>query len=311
MVDLFSAVGGPAGELRAEHLNFAYGTHRVLHDVSITARPGRVLGALGPNGTGKSTLLSLLAGDLSPTSGQVRIGTTAVTSLSWRELARLRAVMPQNSTFPFAYLVRDLVAMGLGSGNGAARGNGAGRGGGAARGNGAGRGNGAAGASTSTQNGAGTGRAADAAIIDAALRAADVTHLQDRDVTRLSGGEQARVTFARVLAQRAGVVLLDEPTAALDISHQQRLLELCRRLAAGGHTVVAVLHDIQLAGALCDDVVLLRHGRVEAAGTPRQVLTSELLTRVYEWPIRVETLRDGTIVVVPTTATTTATTSEK
>ncbi|MDY5136198.1 ABC transporter ATP-binding protein, partial [Actinotignum sanguinis] len=151
---------------------------------------------------------------------------------------------------------------------------------------------------------AGAGRSADAAIIDAALHAADVTHLQDRDVTRLSGGEQARVTFARVLAQRAGVVLLDEPTAALDISHQQRLLELCRRLAAGGHTVVAVLHDIQLAGALCDDVVLLRHGRVEAAGTPRQVLTSELLTRVYDWPIRVETLGDGTIVVVPTTATT-------
>lgn len=269
MVDLFSAVGGPAGALVAEHLSFAYGTHRVLHDVSITAQPGRVLGVLGPNGTGKSTLLSLLAGDLTPTCGQVRIGDTSVSSLSWRELARMRAVMPQNSTFPFAYLVRDLVAMGLGSGNGA-----------------------------------GTARAADAAIINAALHAADVTHLQDRDVTRLSGGEQARVTFARVLAQRAGVVLLDEPTAALDISHQQRLLELCRRLAAGGHTVVAVLHDIQLAGALCDDVVLLRHGRVEAAGTPRQVLTSELLTRVYDWPIRVETLGDGTIVVVPTTATT-------
>lgn len=268
MVDLFSAAGGPAGALVAEHLSFAYGSHRVLHDVSITAQPGRVLGVLGPNGTGKSTLLSLLAGDLSPTCGQVRIGETSVSSLSWRELARMRAVMPQNSTFPFAYLVRDLVAMGLGSGNGA-----------------------------------GTGGTAADAIIDAALRVADVTHLQDRDVTRLSGGEQARVTFARVLAQRAGVVLLDEPTAALDISHQQRLLELCRRLAAGGHTVVAVLHDIQLAGALCDDVVLLRHGRVEAAGTPRQVLSSELLTRVYEWPIRVETLRDGTIVVVPTTAT--------
>ncbi len=294
MVDLFSAVGGPAGALVAEHLSFAYGTHRVLHDVSITAQPGRVLGVLGPNGTGKSTLLSLLAGDLAPTCGQVRIGETSVSSLSWRELARMRAVMPQNSTFPFAYLVRDLVAMGLGSGNGAGRGNGTAQG------------NGAAGASASTQNGAGTARAADAAIIDAALRAADVTHLQDRDVTRLSGGEQARVTFARVLAQRAGVVLLDEPTAALDISHQQRLLELCRRLAAGGHTVVAVLHDIQLAGALCDDVVLLRHGRVEAAGTPRQVLSSELLTRVYEWPIRVETLGDGTIVVVPTTATTSA-----
>ncbi|MDY5148974.1 heme ABC transporter ATP-binding protein [Actinotignum sanguinis] len=279
MVDLFSAADGPAGALVAEHLSFAYGTHRVLHDVSITAQPGRVLGVLGPNGTGKSTLLSLLAGDQAPTSGQVRIGGTSVSSLSWRELAQMRAVMPQNSTFPFAYLVRDLVAMGLGSGNGAGRGAGAG-------------------------SAASAGRSVDAAIIDAALHAADVTHLQDRDVTRLSGGEQARVTFARVLAQRAGVVLLDEPTAALDISHQQRLLELCRRLAAGGHTVVAVLHDIQLAGALCDDVVLLRHGRVEAAGTPRQVLTSELLTRVYDWPIRVETLGDGTIVVVPTTATT-------
>ena len=285
MVDLFSAAGGPAGALVAEHLSFAYGSHRVLHDVSITAQPGRVLGVLGPNGTGKSTLLSLLAGDQAPTSGQVRIGGTSVSSLSWRELAHMRAVMPQNSTFPFAYLVRDLVAMGLGSGNGAGRGAGAGQGAGAG-------------------SAAGAGRSADAAIIDAALHAADVTHLQDRDVTRLSGGEQARVTFARVLAQRAGVVLLDEPTAALDISHQQRLLELCRRLAAGGHTVVAVLHDIQLAGALCDDVVLLRHGRVEAAGTPRQVLTSELLTRVYDWPIRVETLGDGTIVVVPTTATT-------
>lgn len=285
MVDLFSAAGGPAGALVAEHLSFAYGTHRVLHDVSITAQPGRVLGVLGPNGTGKSTLLSLLAGDQAPTSGQVRIGGTSVSSLSWRELAQMRAVMPQNSTFPFAYLVRDLVAMGLGSGNGAGRGAGAGQGAGAG-------------------SAAGAGRSVDAAIIDAALHAADVTHLQDRDVTRLSGGEQARVTFARVLAQRAGVVLLDEPTAALDISHQQRLLELCRRLAAGGHTVVAVLHDIQLAGALCDDVVLLRHGRVEAAGTPRQVLTSELLTRVYDWPIRVETLGDGTIVVVPTTATT-------
>ncbi|MDK8651816.1 MAG: ATP-binding cassette domain-containing protein [Actinotignum sanguinis] len=285
MVDLFSAAGGPAGALVAEHLSFAYGSHRVLHDVSITAQPGRVLGVLGPNGTGKSTLLSLLAGDQAPTSGQVRIGGTSVSSLSWRELAQMRAVMPQNSTFPFAYLVRDLVAMGLGSGNGAGRGAGAGQGAGAG-------------------SAAGAGRSVDAAIIDAALHAADVTHLQDRDVTRLSGGEQARVTFARVLAQRAGVVLLDEPTAALDISHQQRLLELCRRLAAGGHTVVAVLHDIQLAGALCDDVVLLRHGRVEAAGTPRQVLTSELLTRVYDWPIRVETLGDGTIVVVPTTATT-------
>ncbi|MDK8286464.1 ABC transporter ATP-binding protein [Actinotignum sanguinis] len=285
VVDLFSAAGGPAGALVAEHLSFAYGSHRVLHDVSITAQPGRVLGVLGPNGTGKSTLLSLLAGDQAPTSGQVRIGGTSVSSLSWRELAQMRAVMPQNSTFPFAYLVRDLVAMGLGSGNGAGRGAGAGQGAGAG-------------------SAAGAGRSVDAAIIDAALHAADVTHLQDRDVTRLSGGEQARVTFARVLAQRAGVVLLDEPTAALDISHQQRLLELCRRLAAGGHTVVAVLHDIQLAGALCDDVVLLRHGRVEAAGTPRQVLTSELLTRVYDWPIRVETLGDGTIVVVPTTATT-------
>ncbi|MDE1656653.1 ATP-binding cassette domain-containing protein [Actinotignum sanguinis] len=297
MVDLFSAAGGPAGALVAEHLSFAYGSHRVLHDVSITAQPGRVLGVLGPNGTGKSTLLSLLAGDQAPTSGQVRIGGTSVSSLSWRELAHMRAVMPQNSTFPFAYLVRDLVAMGLGSGNGAGRGAGAGQGAGAGSAAGAGRGAGAGSA-------AGAGRSADAAIIDAALHAADVTHLQDRDVTRLSGGEQARVTFARVLAQRAGVVLLDEPTAALDISHQQRLLELCRRLAAGGHTVVAVLHDIQLAGALCDDVVLLRHGRVEAAGTPRQVLTSELLTRVYDWPIRVETLGDGTIVVVPTTATT-------
>lgn len=247
--------------VRAVGISFSYGTKQILNDVSLDIEPGKVVGLLGPNGTGKSTLLGVLTGDLKPDAGTVRLGDQDINDYSRKELARTRAVMPQVSDFPFAYLVRDIVAMGRASWD--------------------------------------TGDEENDAIVDAALARTAVGHMQDRDITSLSGGESARVTLARVLAQDASIVFLDEPTAALDVSHQERTMTTCAELADEGKTVVAVMHDIQLAAAYCDLIALMHDGRIIAYGPPHEVLTSESLSEIYEWPIRVLTLDDGELAVIP------------
>jgi iron complex transport system ATP-binding protein len=220
-----------------------------------------VVGLLGPNGTGKSTLLGLLAGDLAPSSGQVTLAGRPMESYSRTELARMRAVMPQTSDFPFAYTVADIVHMGRACWD-----------------------------DSPTEA---------AQITTQAMRATDVMSLAEREVTRLSGGERARVTLARVVAQQARVVLLDEPTAAFDIAHQERTMELCRSLAHEGRAVIAVMHDIQLAAAYCDEIALMNEGRIVAYGEPRSVITGERLSSVYQWPIGISTVPDGQLIVIP------------
>lgn len=253
----------PVGEraVSAEHVSFAYGKNEILSDVSIEVCFGEVVGLLGPNGTGKSTLVGVMAGDLFPANGKVTYQGAALTSLSRRDLARTRAVMPQASEFPFSYLVHDIVAMGRHCWE--------------------------------------PDPESDEAIIAASMQMTDVSQFHDREVTRLSGGEKARVTFARVLSQQAGVVFLDEPTAALDIAHQERTMEVCRDLAQQGHAVVAVMHDLQLAGTYCDRIALMEKGSIAAYDVPNKVLTADLLTRVYNWPIDVATVADGRLVVLP------------
>ncbi|MDY2941775.1 MAG: heme ABC transporter ATP-binding protein [Varibaculum sp.] len=239
--------------LSAQGLAFSYGEKTVLRDVSLTVSGGEVLGLLGPNGTGKSTLLSLLVGDRRADSGEIKVFGRALGEYSRRELAQVRAVMPQSAVFPFAYLVRDIVAMG--------------------------------------RTPWGSTPQEDAEIIDSALQVTETTGLQDRDVTTLSGGEQSRVTFARTIAQQSRIVFLDEPTAALDIAHQERIMEICRDLAQQGCAVVVVLHDISLAAAYCDRVLLLTAGALAGeetlTGSPAEVLTGETLSSVYDWQIQV------------------------
>lgn len=246
--------------LRAEHLCFSYGQRSVLEDVSISVHRGEVVGILGPNGTGKSTLLALLAGDIVPHSGSVQLCATRIENIPRRRRAQLRAVMPQSFEVPFSYTAREIVAMGRVSWPRSDE---------------------------------------DDAIIDSSLAAAGVAHLAGRDVTKLSGGEKARVTFARVLAQRAQVMLLDEPTAALDIAHQEALMSSVRANAQAGIGVVVVMHDLSLAGAYCDRLVLLHDGAVFAAGSVADVLTSENLSQVYECGIDVFSGPDGTRIVSP------------
>lgn len=170
--------------LSATGITVVMGEKTLLNDVSVVARRGEVLGLIGPNGAGKSTLLSVLSGDLIPFSGSVSICGYDPVQASVLELAKSRSVMLQDVSVSFAFLVRDVVSMGR-------------------------------------RPWARTDQSArDDAIIDAALAATEVSHLSDRDIMTLSGGERARVALSRVLAQQTPVVLLDEPTAALDIGHQ-------------------------------------------------------------------------------------------
>jgi len=221
---------------------------KVLVDaITLDFFPGTLTALVGPNGAGKSTLLSLAAGDQRPTAGSVVLHDRPIHQWKVGELARERSVLPQDHAVRFAFTVREVVAMGR--------------------------------LPHPPQP------AQDVAIVEAALATADVVPLQQRDVQSLSGGEAARTGFARVLAQQTPLVLLDEPTAALDLQHQERVLASARALTRAGACVIAVLHDLNLAAAYADRIVVLSRGRVAADGTPREVLTRERIEAVYRQPV--------------------------
>ncbi|MCG7288570.1 MULTISPECIES: heme ABC transporter ATP-binding protein [unclassified Corynebacterium] len=231
----------------------------ILNQVDLHATAGQVTGLIGPNGAGKSTLLSALAGDIQLAHGVVEVAGKDASESTASELARTRAVMLQDVSVAFSFLVRDVVEMGRHP----------------------------------------WGRGPDdAAIVDAALDATGITHLQDREIATLSGGERARAAFARVLTQQTQVVLLDEPTAAMDVHFQEQTMGAVRALARRGVTVIVVLHDLQLAARYCDRVVCLKAGEITAAGTVDEVYNDAILSSVYDWPITV--LRSsGRILVAP------------
>jgi iron complex transport system ATP-binding protein len=249
-------------------VDFSVGGRRLLHGVDLAVAPGELVALIGPNGAGKSTALAVLAGDVRPDSGDVRIDDRDAATIRISELGRLRSVLLQQKSVAFSYPVRDVVAMGRMPWS-----------------------------RTTRRDGVG---ADDDEIVADALARTDILHLADRDVTTLSGGELARVALARVVAQRCRVVLLDEPTDALDIGHQEQVLALAAGLAGDGCAVLAVLHDLGLAAAYADRVVLLRNGCVVAGGPPREVLTGELLSDVYAHPVEViDHPRTGALLVLP------------
>jgi len=248
-------VTAPAPGLTVADATVRIGAATLLDAVSLTAPPACLTAIIGPNGAGKSTLLAVAAGERRPTSGAVFLGGTPIAQLSVRQLARRRAVMPQDTTVAFPFTVREVVAMGR------------------------------------TAHGP---RADGDAIVDETLAAAGLLALRDRQVTTLSGGELQRVALARTIAQatpitRDSVILLDEPTAAMDIAHAEETLVLARDLARRGAAVVAVLHDLDAAAAYADQVVLLNQGRVRQVGTVAEVCTADLLSEVYRTPIDVHT----------------------
>ncbi len=234
--------------LEFERVGFRYpGSQWRLADVSLVVPSGEVVGIIGPNGSGKTTLLRLGAGVLSPESGRVRLAGQDVRGLSRRHIARLLGYLPQQVTSEFDYQVEEVVAMGR----------------------------------FPHLRGAGFLGARDLAVVERCLDASEVAGLRRRRLSRLSGGERQRALLASVLAQEPRVLLLDEPTMALDLHHQRRFFALVRRLAADGIAVVVVTHDVNLASLYCDSLALLREGRLAHRGRPEEVLTPEVLRATY------------------------------
>jgi iron complex transport system ATP-binding protein len=248
--------------LSARDVSVVYDGHAVLDGVDLDIRAGELIALVGPNGAGKSTLLGVLSGDLDPTTGRVVLDERELRAWSARDLARHRAVQLQKQGLAFGFRVREVVEMGRSPWRRTDR------------------------------------EDDDERVVAESMERADVTDLGERLFPTLSGGEQARTSFARLLAQQTPILMLDEPTAALDIRHQESLLAVAREAAVAGAAVIVVLHDLSLAAAYADRVCVLSHGRVRADGPPSAVLTGELLTEVYAHPVDVIE-HDGNLVVVP------------
>lgn len=246
----------------ARGIGVTYDGHPILSGVDLDVEAGELVALVGPNGAGKSTLLGVLAGDVTPTTGSVRLDDRDLGAYPARELARRRAVQLQKQGLAFGFRVEEVVRMGRAPWH-----------------------------RTPQED-------HDDHVVAESMERADVTELAHRLYPTLSGGEQARASFARLLAQATPVLMLDEPTAALDIRHQESLLAVAREAARGGAAVVVVLHDLSLAAAYADRVCVLSHGSVRADGPPAEVLTAGLLSEVYAHPVDVVE-HGGSLLVVP------------
>lgn len=238
--------------LEAEGLCLRLSGKPIVRGVDLHLELGQAVGILGPNGAAKTSLLRALCGLLPLSQGRALLFGRPIGSYTRRELARRLAYVPQNAGCDFNFTLRQLVRMGRYP-------------------------------HLSRLSAAAPG---DAALVEEALAKTGLTAYGDRLARTLSGGEWQRALIARALCQQADCLLLDEPTAALDIAHQNGVLALLRGLAGEGRLVLLVLHDINLAAAYCDHLLLMQEGRGVAFGPPEQVLRPELLSQVYGCPVR-------------------------
>ncbi len=245
----------PATAVEVRRLSHAFEQRTVLSDLAFSVRSGSFFTIIGPNGSGKTTLLRLLAGLLPCRSQSIHILSQPLSRYSARKLARNIAYVPQSAPVSFAFRVDEVVIMGRGPHLGML----------------------------------GLDGEEDAQIAQRAMHLAGVAHLADRRLDRLSGGEQQRVFIARAICQQPKIMLLDEPTAALDPAHQVRVMDLMERLKVDqGMTIIMVSHDLNLAAMYADQVLLLENGRMARCGLPREVLDYALLEKVYGCPLLVD-----------------------
>jgi len=240
--------------LKIKNLSVYYGERQVLKDVSLDVHSGEVVALIGPNGAGKSTLIRAVSGVIPVRSGEIRAGETDVTSLPalWR--ARQISVVPQAVSMPPAFTVWEAVLLGR----------------------------------TPYLNFLGQTSAADEALARRALEQVDMLHLSGSRMDEISGGEQQRVLLARALAQSTPILLMDEPTAHLDLRHQIDLLKLIAAQAREkGLTVLIALHDLNLASLFADRMAVIEGGQLCMAGKPGDTITPEMLKAVYRLPVHV------------------------
>jgi len=240
--------------LQLEKVSFAYLDATVLRNINLSVEKGEMIGLLGPNGSGKSTLLKLIAGVLRPNQGEIYLDGLNLKQLKRKTIAQRVAVMPQQFSMPFAFTVKEVVALGR----------------------------------TPFLKMFSNGRE-DEEIIDYAMQLSRVKPLEQRFFNELSGGERQRAMLAMALAQQPDLLLLDEPTVHLDINHQIELLELVRSLnKEQGLTIIAAMHDLNLASLYFERLILLREGSIFTEGRPVQVLTSEIIQQVFSATVQVE-----------------------
>ena len=233
--------------LKADNVSVTLGGNRIIHEVTTELRRGELTALIGPNGAGKSTLFSALAADIEPSAGRVLLDGRDIRS--FKPGALERADLPQGQVVRFSFSVEEIVGLARLSHD--------------------------------------TSPARDSEIITASMDRAEGGHLRRRDVQTLSGGEKSRSGFARVLAQTTPVILLDEPTAALDLRHQELVLRTARQLSDDGACVVTVLHDLNLAAAYSDRVIMMSDGALVADDSPAEVFTAERVSELYRQPVMV------------------------
>jgi iron complex transport system ATP-binding protein len=241
--------------LDIQDLNCGYHGAPILSHVSFRVAEGEIVALLGPNGSGKSTLLKSVSKSLALIGGEARVGGDSITELSYQDLARRLAYVPQHEDHVFAFTVREIVLMGR-----------------------------------LPHSDALFETEGDLQIADDAMKAADCLHLADRAVTELSGGEAQRVLIARALAQETRLLLLDEPTAHLDVSHQLAIGELLVALAKAGYAILVAVHDLNWAAAFAGRGILLHEGLVAADQPIEDLLQNPMLELAYGVPF--QRLRD-------------------
>ncbi|MEE3331898.1 MAG: ABC transporter ATP-binding protein [Myxococcota bacterium] len=259
-------MSGPLDQLELRGVGVSLGEHPILRDVNFSIATGEVVGLLGRNGAGKTTLLRAISAALPLLRGEIRLVGKLVGSISRRELARQVAVVPQDLHVPFPFSVAELVLMGR----------------------------------APHQKLLGFETAQDVEHARSALERLGIDHLADRSCNELSGGERQLVLLARALVQKPSLLLLDEPTAFLDLHHRTMVLRLVRELADDqGCAVLVVSHDVTLAARACDRLLLLHYGAIDRDGPPVDVVDTESLQRVFGLDAEVVGGPDGAPLVVP------------
>ena len=244
---------------------YGHAARPALQRVNCRIEERRMVAAVGPNGSGKTTLVRALSGLLPLEDGTVLVDGRAVEAWPRNELARVVGVLPQREEILFPLRVDETVMLGRYAHLGPYA----------------------------------ASREADRAAVEAALERCDVAAFAERSVDSLSGGEWQRVRLARALAQQPRALILDEPTASLDVRHEMELFELFRRLVDEGMAALVITHHLNLAARFADRILLLSEGHLVAEGTPAEVLTREIVGRVFEWPVAVSPWCDGSPQIVP------------
>ncbi|UCD05707.1 MAG: heme ABC transporter ATP-binding protein [candidate division WOR-3 bacterium] len=239
--------------LQIKDVNFSYDAARIIDGVSLSLKQGEFLGIIGPNGAGKSTLLRLICGICKPADGEIMLFEKPLAGQNQKEIARQVGFVPQETHFTLNFTVEDVVMMGR----------------------------------YPYQQPFMREKREDIDAQENAITAANIEQLRKRPVNSLSSGERQRVVIARALAQVPRLLVLDEPTSHLDLHHQHSIMELLKRLNADGLTVVVVHHDLNLASLYCRRLLLMHSGKIEATGTPNELIKKEILSKVYGTAVRI------------------------